>query len=269
MFQYGIQQGCHVSWEWSQKCQAWRLPLVQALVRKYQPWMSVVNGCQVNLRNGKGELLHKGWKVMTTHCRLARMLDLPCRCSKSQGHAKCEGSVTHLTAYYTPEMAKRIAQAIYAELTLGMLQEELQGRTHLPESFGHGSSCVCESLKCHGSDQVCGACTEGASLVSGDRTLGSGDRTVGGVFAVQQLDEAQVEDVKRKLYLLHATTGHGNTRHMVHALQKRGVSESVLELARKFSCSICDARQKVSHRNAASLEPIPPKWATVSGDVGH
>ena len=264
VFQYGIQQGCHVSWEWSQKCQAWRLPLMQDLIRKYQPWISVVNGCQVNLRNAQGELLHKGWKVMTTHQRLARVLDLPCRCSRHQTHAKCEGSMTHVTAYYTPEMAKRIAQAVYTELTLGMIQEELQGRSHLPESFGHGSGCVCESLKCHGCTQACGACMEGLSFRDDEQ-----HRTPEDVFVAQQLSSEQVEDVKRKLYLLHAATGHGNTRHMIHALQKRGVSEEVLELARQIKCSICDARQKVGHRNAASLEPIPPKWATVSGDAGH
>lgn len=85
VWHYAVQQGCHVSWEWSQKCYAWRLPLVQRLMKRYQPWFAVVNGCQVNLRDPKkGGLLHKGWKVMTTHQRMAQLLDLPCRCPKDR-----------------------------------------------------------------------------------------------------------------------------------------------------------------------------------------
>ena len=85
VWHYATQKGIHVSWEWAQKCQAWRLPLIQQLIHKYQPWCSVVNGCQVNLRDPKkGGLLHKGWKVMTTHQRMAQLLDLPCRCPKDR-----------------------------------------------------------------------------------------------------------------------------------------------------------------------------------------
>ena len=68
---YAIQRGCHVTWEWSEKCQAWRLPLIQKIMSRYQMWVSVVHGCQVNLRDPKTKHhLHKGWKLMTTHKRL-------------------------------------------------------------------------------------------------------------------------------------------------------------------------------------------------------
>ena len=38
IFSYCVQRGIHVAWEWSQSCQAWRLPLMQKLAQRYQPY---------------------------------------------------------------------------------------------------------------------------------------------------------------------------------------------------------------------------------------
>ena len=74
--------------------------------------------------------------------------------------------------------------------------------------------------------------------------------------------------LKRQLYLLHAATGHCSTRNMVLALQKRGAGPRVLEAARKFKCSVCEEKKRINHKHVASLEPLPPKWATVCADGG-
>ena len=76
------------------------------------------------------------------------------------------------------------------------------------------------------------------------------------------------EKIKEKLYLLHAATGHGSTRHLVRALEQRGASEEVIQLAKDFKCSICQESQRLNHRHLASLEPLPPKLATISADGG-
>ena len=34
---YAIQKGIHTTWEWSHKCHAWRLPLIQKIMQRYQP----------------------------------------------------------------------------------------------------------------------------------------------------------------------------------------------------------------------------------------
>ena len=75
--------------------------------------------------------------------------------------------------------------------------------------------------------------------------------------------------LQKKLYLLHAATGHGSIRHLVEALKRRGASPEVVEAARNFKCSVCHERQRVGPRNLASLEPLPPKWHTISADVGN
>ena len=56
---------------------------------------------------------------------------------------------------------------------------------------------------------------------------------------------------------------------MIDALKRRGASQEALQEAEKFTCSVCAERSKVTSRHVASLEPLPPQWATVSADVGH
>ena len=262
---YAIQRGCHVTWEWSEKCQAWRLPLIQKIMSRYQMWVSVVHGCQVNLRDPKTKHhLHKGWKLMTTHKRLSRMMDLPCKCYKDTKHAKCEGRLTGLSAYYTPEFAKRVVSAILQEMTHSMVVDELGGESQLPQGFGSGAACMCDHLKQHGSTQQCGSCCQVDSNFWDDNAM-MNENPKEGMF---KGDPKQVEMIKKQLYKLHAASGHGNTRHMVEALQKRGAPKHVLQLARDFECAICKEKHKVNHKHVASLEPLPPKWSSLEADGG-
>ena len=84
---------------------------------------------------------------------------------------------------------------------------------------------------------------------------------------VQQLkNETNEEEIKRKLYLLHASTGHSNTRNLVTALQKRGASARIIQLAKDFRCSVCHEGKKIGSKHVASLEPLPPKLMTISAD---
>ena len=79
----------------------------------------------------------------------------------------------------------------------------------------------------------------------------------------------EIERIDKKLYLLHSATGHSSTRHMLDALKRRGAPALVLQRAEQFRCSVCEEKQRVSSRHVASLEPLPPKWCTVTADVGH
>ena len=74
--------------------------------------------------------------------------------------------------------------------------------------------------------------------------------------------------MKQQLYRLHAATGHGHVRYMIEALRKRGASERVLNLAKHFACPICQEKGRVQHKHVATLEPLPPKWSTISADGG-
>ena len=276
-----IQNGIHVHWEWAEKCQAWRLPFIQRIQKKYEPYMCVTNGCRVNLRDPKTQgLLHKGWKVMTTMKRMQELLDLPCRCSKGYRHAKCEGGLARMSAYYTKEFAQRVALAMEQNMTTTQIHQEFNGKTTLVKQFGEGLICNCEELKDHGSRLQCSQCSQ-HDIVSHSHDHGTpkrdgkepqshemGNSEMAMVSGKWDMDQTE-EDIKKKLYLLHAATGHGSVRNMVHALQKRGASPKVMELAKKFKCSLCEEKRHVNHKQAASLEPLPPKLATVAADGGH
>ena len=79
----------------------------------------------------------------------------------------------------------------------------------------------------------------------------------------------QEERIKKQLYLLHCATGHSHPRHMIQALKARGVDQRTLELAEAFKCPVCIEKNRPPPRVLASFEPLPPKLATISADVGH
>jgi hypothetical protein len=107
IFTFCVQMGIHATWEWSQSCQAWRLPLIQNLVERFQPYFAVIRGCPVGFNTPEGFPISNGWKIMTTHALLARRMELLRQCSPGTQHVKCEGSITSKTAYNTEGFAKR------------------------------------------------------------------------------------------------------------------------------------------------------------------
>ena len=129
-----MQFGIHVTWEWAEKCQGWRLPFTQRLQKKYQPHFAVTHGCRVDLRDRQvGSLLKKGWKLMTTSEPLAQQIDLRCKCPRDFKHGKCEGSTTGETAYYTDFFAKRVAKAILNEVSHERYEKMFHGQLGLVE----------------------------------------------------------------------------------------------------------------------------------------
>lgn len=255
---YCIQRGIHVTWEWAQRCQGWRLPLIQRLVKKYELYFGITQGCRVGLRDPKTQnLLHKGWKLMSTCRKMSDTMNMPCLCPKGYTHARCEGGLAGLSAYYTEEFVRKVATVMLLDITTGMVHDEMKGKTVLPQMFGEGLACVCSELKDHDSNLVCGFCA------------GGHDNMVLEHACVNHLDfSKRREDIQRKLYLLHAATGHCSVRNMVQALERRHASKEVIDAAKEFTCSICQEKQRINTKHVASLEPLPPKFATVSADGG-
>ena len=287
IFTYAVEKGCHATWEWSHTCQAWRLPLVQTLIGRFNPHFAVVRGCRVGLVDEKQVPIQKGWKLMTTNEHLAHTMELPCQCPKTKPHRACEGNITHKTAYYTRVFAQKVCKAMLQDQNEETLKRELAGMSTLCESFGNGAVCRCELGQKHEANLECGACQHEKleKLWKRRQTNGVDDACAVSDHEHDPLDvvpehvepEAGVEGalrlstevIKKKLYLLHAATGHGPTRFLVQALQKRGVAKEILELAKNFVCPVCQERQRPVPRPLASLEPHPPKWATVAADLGH
>ncbi|CAE6958741.1 RE1 [Symbiodinium sp. CCMP2592] len=95
------------------------------------------------------------------------------------------------------------------------------------------------------------------------------ERIAQGSASSKESPKQRDEKIKKQLYLLHAATGHGSVKTLVEALKRRQASEHVLRLARDFSCPVCKEKGRIQSRHLASLEALPPKWHTVSADIGH
>lgn len=223
--------------------------------------MSVTRGCQVNLRDVHKQYISKGWRVMTTHKLLSERLDLPCRRLPQTKHVPCEGSNTARTAFYTPEFAKRVCEAILGRGKNHMLLAELQGRLDLGDMFGKGTICMCGEGNQHGTQIVCGHCVQQESSFQEGLAEDTRKKEIG--------ERMTKEEIRRRLFLLHSATGHGQIRHLIQTLKRRGVSRNVLKEAEQFRCPVCEERKRPQPRNMSSLEPIPMRFQVVSCDVGH
>ena len=154
-----VQKGIHVTLELAERCQAWRLPLFHDLQHKYSLFTAVTKGCRVGLRSSKdGQLLQKGWKIITSCKRLADTLNLPCHCSRHYKHGRCEGISAKESELYTPEFTRRACRVIVQELDHAAVMSEAQGQSVLPKQFGEGVRCMCSTVSLPKRPQLCGSC---------------------------------------------------------------------------------------------------------------
>ena len=149
------QQGTHVTVELPEKCEAWRLPILQKLRFEMGLQGCVTKGCAVGLRGGDGQLMMKGWRLVTSHARLAEMMHKPCRCDIHYRHAKCEGSNAKGSGNYTSEFARLVYEALRKEGNFSGVVQECSGESPLSEKFGLGYQCTCNSKN---PEQSCGSC---------------------------------------------------------------------------------------------------------------
>ena len=117
---HAIQKGIHVTFELADRSDAWRLPVLNDLQRKYGLYRAVASGCAFHLRDQHTRhLIQRGWRMLTTHKRLAETLEAPCRCPRSYVHGKCTGPSPSGTTGYTTEFAHRVARVLTQELGHG------------------------------------------------------------------------------------------------------------------------------------------------------
>ena len=126
--------------------------------------LSFLNGVQHDdflsstLRDKAGVLMQKGSKIMTTHKRLAELMDLPCRCAGSFKHGKCDGASASLSELYTKEFAQRAAKGIMQEMDFTTLIQECRQSRSLPPQFGMGAFCTCGDVSLPQRPQYCSLC---------------------------------------------------------------------------------------------------------------
>lgn len=230
---YARQHGSAIHWELSEKCETWHLPMVSEFVQQQGLQKVTCHGCTVNLRAADtGDLMCKGWTIATSHAGVHKHLNLPCQ--RNHKKAYCESGRPRMSAFYTPVFAKKVIEAMQYQEPWSLVSSDLQS-SEVP-----------------------------AASDSPEPGLHSHEASV----AVDDLPPAEVQRIQKLLRHIHSVSGHGSTQTLVRALQKRGVQDHVLELARRFQCPICQERKRVAPRRPATLETIPLKWQVVQSDMG-
>ena len=149
----------------SDRCEAWRLPVFQEVQHAMGMQVAVVRGCSVGLQGRNGRLVQKGWRLVTTHKRLAEVMHKACRCPTTYEHDKCEGTVAASSAMYTPEFARLVFQALQEEFGFWGVVKECRGEAELPEGFGLGEVCACGDAFLQKNNFQCGNCLLGKDAV--------------------------------------------------------------------------------------------------------
>ena len=102
--------GGHVALENPLTSLAWRDPAVAAELAQ-PPWLSVrLDQCSVGLTGPGGGLHLKPTAIRTTCPAMAQAMNL--RCSGDHAHETVEGKATSLSAMYSPQLARRIANVV-------------------------------------------------------------------------------------------------------------------------------------------------------------
>ena len=265
IFSYCAQRGIPVTWEWSETCDAWRLPMVQRVFSQFEPWMVVTKGCRVKLMDPKSkQLLGKGWKLATTHEGVARAMDLPCLCSGK--HVPCQGKLTRMSAYYTDDFAKRVCRALLHSTEAKSLFRELRGE-NTQKNFRDGfpQECTCHLVQHPKSKLTCHLCELG-------NETGEPLSLVGEEVSAEDLEPLSEEEKQRclqKIGQLHRNTGHGPVEHLVKALTARNTDPRVIALAKTFRRSVCHELKRQVPRPRSTVEPLPPKWKVAQADNAH
>ena len=226
--------------ELSERCEGWKLPMFTSLQQDLQCSAGVCKGCQVGLRNASQELMGKGWRLMGTCKGLIQNMTL--KCQGNHQHGNCEGSKNcQLSAFYTPQFAKRVMESLQRVDLCHNVVRELQGGISFDvelNSVNHIHAEPCQHAN-HEHDHH--------------------------VFA---MSPERRSTIMQSLRRIHAATGHCSNEYLVKALRKRNADQDTIELAKQFRCPSCEEQKGPNPRNMSNLEDIPPKWSRVQIDGG-
>ena len=129
--------------------------------------MSIVRGCQVNLRNKEGQFISKGWKLMTTNEKPSKLMQLPCTCQ--------------------PHICRYLQQG----MNHGAICWEMKRGYPKIEGFGWGTTCYCHVGEHHQAGLTCSHCAQG--FVQGLKNQGHqkiGDETSDGIWDTPEMAAA-------------------------------------------------------------------------------
>ena len=254
------KMGTVVCWEWSRRCRAWKWDLLDDWRNRCNTATAIISGCQVGLKDTKtGLLLGKEWRVECTHHMLAERLQNTCSCVDGK-HAVCEGQLTRMTAFYTPEFVRRAVHHMSCLHDHVSLRHELNQEEET-ETNKRVLGCCCKQIHKITKEITCSSCMHEwceLALVGADE-----------VENPNPLTTEEKDRILKQLSKIHSATGHGSYNLLLKTLQRRQVSPQILEVAKTFRCSACDERKKPDPRRQSNLEIHTDRWRSVQIDTAY
>ena len=208
--------------------EAWQLPEFQQFLEELRLEKVTCHGCAVGLRTKDKKLpLCNGWTIATQNEELLQHLNL--RCQKNHARGKCEAGQTAHTARYTTPFVRKVVDSLSMHESLPRTLQELnKPETALPAEEGEAEDDV----------------REGEVLAEGEK-----------------------EEIETKIHQIHRATGHGSMKNLIEALEKRGVSNKVLQVAKQWKCPMCETYKRQDSRRFSTSETMPRRWQRVQMDM--
>ena len=207
-----------VHWELSSRSEAWKLQEIQDFMHEMDMKKVSCSGCTVGLRTKDGKLsLCKGWTVATQNQDLLSHLDL--KCQKNHPRGKCEAGQTAHTARYTIPFARKVIDAISNSETWSKIVETVS------KNYQEMAQPAEEE----------------------DVEMGP----------AAHISDKEKQEILHQLHKIHRNTGHGSKESLIKALKERGATPTVIEVAKEWSCDMCDKRKRRDPRRFATLETLP------------
>ena len=249
-------QGTIVHLELSERCEAWKLPLLQEVVQHLGLSKVTTHGCCVGLRTlDKKQLLCKGWTIASASDAILRHMNL--RCQKNHKRAECRGKHASNSSRYTPVFARKVvdcfAESEVWSRVLQDIQSEAQGnatKSAHPETkhSKHDRQAATPAAQCHQQPQF--ATTQQLTRKPARKEGGprqTNDQHVVPMHATTQLRHSQSEGPERVFSL----QGLGRTRKRRRLEKKqRGIRWWKRELTRE------GMRERLS-RNSSTFIGLP------------
>ena len=280
--------GTDIYFEWPKYAsEGWRLPELKEFEHWYNTtfekplYRTEIHGCMVGLVDGESKRIHKPWIILSTDqhfdCHAAVV------CDGQHEHRRIFGMSAHAvakTAFYSPQLAKRIIQVWKYELfstsepkilqslhTMDNTQVTLHPADALQDLQTLESAYPVERKRPH-SETI----EDFEDLVGNDgvETNGQTGPSTGQSDSkeVPMVSEAERERGRALLHKLHKSAGHPSNRSLARLIRDRKLPGWLVDEAMRLQCTHCSevlpGNQMILHR---SLGEHPRPWQLVGMDV--
>ena len=147
-------------------------------------------------------------------------------CQRNHPKGRCEGGQTLHTARYTQVFAKKVVDCLSSNETWSKVVQDVVSPS-LEENFAAADDISPEEV---------------------------------------QFEPGEEQEIERKIQHIHRSTGHGSMTSLIRALERRGVADKVLHVAKNWQCQVCAQKKLRDPRRFSTLETQAAKWEVMEID---